>query len=216
MLNIRKENNVLDKTIDNNLLAILISSDMNVELCIKIMDLLLKYSININEKDNDGNNCLHIACKKDDIDILIIQLLIDHGININEKNNNGDYCFDIACKNQNIKCFELFLKYNAKSNIENPYLYVDIDTMRNYIKSIENINIDIIIKYFNIKVTYKFETDLENEDVCGICLINNINCQTICGHKYCVNCYLVNVYSYENLNCAMCRTLLTDEIIIYK
>ena len=96
----------------------------------KIIELLINLGINPNEKNEDGDNSLHIAvgmiaidCPNND-NIKIIELLLKKNIKINEKNNEGNTPLDLAIEaitercNKNMKMVELLLKAGAFYNIE--------------------------------------------------------------------------------------------------
>lgn len=71
----------------------------------------------------------------------------------------------------------------------------------------------ILLKLHKIK--YSCKQNVGNKELCCICTENKINCETLCGHGYCLDCYINYYYdSTNNGKCAICRTQISNEINI--
>ncbi len=64
------------------------------QLLSKLIASFIESGIDINETDNEGNNALHIAVEKNDIETA--KVLIDNGANVNQKNSAGNTALSIA------------------------------------------------------------------------------------------------------------------------
>jgi len=53
-------------------------------------------------------------------------------------------------------------------------------------------------------------------DECCICLDKQIECETECGHGYCLNCLMHSKYVYDNMNCALCNMQLNNKVMVYR
>jgi ankyrin repeat protein len=62
---------------------------------------LIEQGVDVNKKNKDGNNALHLLCRNNSSEGLIdaIKLLIQPGINVNEKNKNGRNVLHLLCRN---------------------------------------------------------------------------------------------------------------------
>ena len=62
----------------------------NNSLDFEKIKILIKFGIDVNGKDDEGRNALHLLCFNNSSEKLIdaIKLLIQFGIDVNEKNNN--------------------------------------------------------------------------------------------------------------------------------
>ncbi|EAY12885.1 ankyrin repeat protein, putative [Trichomonas vaginalis G3] len=117
----------LDYCVEYNNLELLLvyfdlTNDVNkcfinsVRFCIpSLCEYFLSHGANINEKDINGKNALHIAVlnKKKEI----FELLISHGVNINEKDKRGETALHFAIRKNNCKeITELLLSNGANIN----------------------------------------------------------------------------------------------------
>ncbi|KAK4016274.1 hypothetical protein OUZ56_031224 [Daphnia magna] len=82
--------------------------DSPLDLTEKIKD-FIQFGINLNAKDDDGRNALHVLCEKNSSSHLIvaIKLLVQLGIDINAKNNYEENALYILCR------------YNSTPNLTN-------------------------------------------------------------------------------------------------
>ena len=71
--------------------------DIKIKRNIKIVDFLIKNKIDLNHKNNQGNNALMLAVKNKG-NFEIVKLLIEKGIFINEFNLNGENALMLAVK----------------------------------------------------------------------------------------------------------------------
>jgi hypothetical protein len=81
-------------------------------------------------------------------------------------------------------------------------------------KYLEENNFNKIFKLCNLQII-KLKDNLDDVDVCAICLSQNINCKTECGHKFCTECYIINTLVYKINKCAYCRRELSNMLLIY-
>jgi len=87
----------------------------DIEKVKKIIKKSQDYVININKKNDYGNNPLLYACGKNNIEI--VQLLIDYAnknniiLELNEKDKDGNYPLLYACYKNNIEMVQLFINY---------------------------------------------------------------------------------------------------------
>ncbi|XP_046462834.1 sensor for unfolded proteins in the ER ire1-like [Daphnia pulex] len=66
---------------------------------------LIQQGVDVNKKNKDGDNALHLLCCNNSSERLIdaIKILIQHGIDVNEKNNYGDNALHISCLHNSSK-----------------------------------------------------------------------------------------------------------------
>lgn len=156
---------------------------------------------NIMQEDNCNNNALYAACKHGHLEIVQYLLLFCFPEDILHTNINGESALSITANDEILK---MLLERSVKKYI----------LEYNYKKLLE------IYKIKYIAMT------MFDKDKCCICLEQDCNMMTTCGHSYCIDCYLqlyyicdtTNTYStsYKFYNCAFCRSLITKEIVIDK
>jgi hypothetical protein len=132
------------------------------------------------------------------------------------------YCEN--CKNANrsyITCNIYDCYYCKKGNCHNTYLKEELcdscykkkkinDT--DIIKLIDEKKYDEIFEIFDYNVKH-YKTPQTGK--CCICLDKKINCKTECKHGYCIDCFIKNTFIHKNINCAMCRANITNNIKLY-
>ncbi|MDG6894308.1 ankyrin repeat domain-containing protein [Volucribacter amazonae] len=79
----------------------------------------------INQKNIDGDNMLHIATRKKDIHD--IKVLIEYGINIDDQGDLGYTAIHYACINGYQDIVELLLFYGANPNIKDEFGQTALD-----------------------------------------------------------------------------------------
>ncbi|XP_046654297.1 serine/threonine-protein kinase/endoribonuclease IRE1-like isoform X3 [Daphnia pulicaria] len=95
---------------------------------------LIRQGVDVNKKDNNGNNALHLLCRFNNSSerlIDAIKLLIQLGINVNEKNNNGNNALHFLCLNNSSErlidaiklLIQLGINVNEKTNYGNNALH---------------------------------------------------------------------------------------------
>lgn len=174
-----------DIDISSNILKLLflICEDGNFDL------LLWIYSINsdlINSlKKIEKYNLFFKACIFYNLDIAEWLILIDSNIPVYLQN---DYLFLHACIRNETELASLLV------NIRKDCYYINIiDNKIQHYEILNNISIKNTISKNNIQI----------ED-CYICLENNANIYTICGHYYCYDC-IEKHYEVNDLKCPYCR-----------
>jgi len=79
------------------------------------LNLFLRHGASLQETNNKGETCLHIACQYSDIDF--VEKTIHAGINIDAVTTEGKTPLYYACQGINIAAFNLLIKYGA-----NPFI----------------------------------------------------------------------------------------------
>ena len=144
--------NSTNYTLDENALFASCNKQSNKE----IFKILVSNGANINEKQNNGDNLLHEACKNGRLDI--VQYLIEQGFNTNEENihffNNifsnheGHSPLAIAYENNEFEIVDFLISIGAKFNeyetVESPLIYAsksgDISRVKQYISEGIDVN----------------------------------------------------------------------------
>jgi ankyrin repeat protein len=115
---------------------------------LKIIDYVIKNSLDKNDFDSNGDTLVHTVCRK--YDLHIIKFVIDH-YDINLKNSNGDTPLHIVCQNNiNIDIIKYFIDKGANFLSENNSRHNPIDLLHKAHISANNNNkknIDKIISY---------------------------------------------------------------------
>jgi ankyrin repeat-rich membrane spanning protein len=189
--------------------------DGNFELCnntnlvitaikffrLEILQFLLeKYGhvIDINKKTkyfNEWQNTpLLIAIKAKTIDFDLIKILLKYGADVNIKDMNGKSSLEYATQLQNLDINKLF-------GIKRP-----IDVL------FENNKYEEILKQSNITV---FKMEQINDEICAVCLDNNVDVKTLCNHYYCISCF-TDYYCVQkkSFKCGYCRAIIGNKIML--
>ena len=101
----------------------LTNKKMNSQLIDIITQLIVKYKMNPNEKDNVGFTAFMYACEYGNIEL--INLLIKHGADVNMFSDEGITCMLLAIVNANVNVVKCLLKngFNLKTkSIQSSYL----------------------------------------------------------------------------------------------
>ena len=83
---------------------------------LKCLELLLRRSANVNDKDNYGYTTLMIACEKNKLAFLKLLFQLDQNVKVNDKNHTGLTPLMIACEKGHIEVFKLLLSHDADVN----------------------------------------------------------------------------------------------------
>ncbi|KAK4009198.1 hypothetical protein OUZ56_018307 [Daphnia magna] len=89
------------------------------------IQLLIREGIDINAKNDDGQNALHFLCWNNSNSNLLhaIQLLIREGIDVNAKNDNGQNALHFLCENNSksnlLDAIKLFIQLEIDVNAKN-------------------------------------------------------------------------------------------------
>ena len=128
---------------------------------VKLMELILNTSLDLNAKTSSGHTALHLACQYGKTEI--VQLLItspkDFSIDLNARNNNRCSALHLACKNSRTEIVELLIKsskhfsidFNARNNKGWTALHFacqnsNTEIVELLIKSSKDLNIDLNAK----------------------------------------------------------------------
>ena len=132
----------LDEVKKNGAAALIVASQ---EQAIDIVRDLLSSSVNINLKNNDGNNALWFACFRNNIDLM--ELLIYAGIDLNNQNDNGVTVLMYAASSGKTEAVKLLLQAGA-----NPYLK-NLDDFRaiDFSSTVEILNLLRSVKETKVK-----------------------------------------------------------------
>ncbi|MDX1924387.1 MAG: ankyrin repeat domain-containing protein [Rickettsiaceae bacterium] len=109
---------------------------------------LIRDGANVNQKKNEGNTPLHIACREGYTDIA--ELLINHGANVNKENNQGATPLYWACFNGETDLVKLLINHGAN---------VDISILKSIVREEDSVYIDELVQNSGI------EGVRENEEV---------------------------------------------------
>lgn len=88
------------------------------QLLSRLIATFIENGIDVNEPDNEGNNALHIAVEKNDVET--VKILVESGANVNQKNGKGNIPLNIAVMNGSKEYFDmvrLLLALEADPNI---------------------------------------------------------------------------------------------------
>lgn len=89
----------------------------HVQNRLKIMEFLLDFGFDINEKGQYEMTSLHCSTLR--IDEKYMRLLLERGANINEKDEHGDTSLHNASMFTNVGCVKLLLEHDADNSIIN-------------------------------------------------------------------------------------------------
>lgn len=164
---------------------ILIDEINDVELIESLME--HKEYFDLEVKNEAGQTPLMLACIKSDL--WLIKLLLNNDADINATDNNGltvDMCItDLSISNFLVQhCVDSF----------------------NFTKALQILEIKLLeLEQFAREIDY-------DEIDCCICL-SKADCKTMCGHYYCVRCYLQYYYiQNQSKKCAVCRQEITNSL----
>lgn len=103
----------------------------------ELIRLFLEHNVNVNEKNEDGDTALCIACKQGLSDyefVYTIRLLLENGANINVKDSNGETPLMISTKYKDSDIMKLFVQKGADVNVK------DSNGETAIIKAVKNAN----------------------------------------------------------------------------
>jgi hypothetical protein len=166
--------------------------------------------ININYKNNNNENALHVVCYRDNdlVKEKIIKLLLSSGINYTVRDNVGNLFYNLLYRFDTIdkKIFNILIKEK----------YIDIDSDM-FIQFVIINDIAELKKKYDIKIKEIIYT--ENIDDCIICKdeIKNEDKFYLCSesgikHIYHKDCLDTWINHSKRTNCLLCM----KEIFIYK
>lgn len=114
LLNIGAEYNTLDSEGETLLFKTVFAKR-------KILDLLLKYPIDINKRNKRGNTVLHNFCHYIHSKTAHIRLLLEKGAQVNETNENGETPLFFAIRRKNLEVVRLLIEKGASVHSINFY-----------------------------------------------------------------------------------------------
>lgn len=101
-----------------------------------IVELLLKFNNNVNERNNHKKTALHYVCKNENLKLA--KLLLEHGADVNAQELSKTTPLYYAIENNNIEMIKLLFAYGANANL--PFM----DSVSYLQMAVESNNIEII------------------------------------------------------------------------
>jgi len=89
-----------------------------------VINLLLEKGADIENKNENGDNTLHLACCYDNLDV--VKFLLEKGANIEAKNNKYGTPLHLACGNDNLEVVKFLLEKGANIESKDKYDYTPL------------------------------------------------------------------------------------------
>ena len=92
-----------------------------LKLVVLIMGVIILFGgrgyANVEGKNNSGRTPLHLACERDDLEL--VKMLVKAGADVNARDNNGDISLHLACKTNDLKLVQVLIEKGSDVNRKN-------------------------------------------------------------------------------------------------
>jgi len=133
-----------------------------------------------------------------------------------EDNSNSNSDSDSDNDNDNDSDSDNYSNSDFESDIDdtttktNKYIF---DSMTDENNKIMMDNVQNILNEFNIE--YEI-IDTIAPELCSMCMTSIVQCETSCGHMFCLKCHLKSYCVFNHLECVLCRVTLSKKIKLLK